>query len=739
LNEELGQVSHLFSDKTGTITRNSMSFRKFSVRGNAYGAGITEIGKASWKLQGKKIPKETLEAEEKALKLAVPHVTFWCPKYETDIATTGTKKANIQEFFRVLAICHDVIPEHVGDKVILSASNPDDQAIVTAADYFGYKFCDRKGDTISIEIKETKTIEHIEILETIEFSSKRKRMSVIIKDKDKTGKSVIRMFTKGAESIIYERLASGQEGLLKETDIQVCAYAFEGLRCLVVAYADIDENTYNNWNERYKEAKTDLNEIDKKKRGEKNSIELLEEEIEKNLLLLGATAVEDRLQDGVPECIEQLTAANIKIWMLTGDKEETAINIAVACKLLKPVEYMDHIIINKQTCPTREEIKTIMVTPSLSKLTKALIVDGPSLLTITGDKELSDLLPDFTLQQCQSVVACRVSPDQKRQLVSLVKTRNPLVRTLAVGDGANDVAMIQEAHIGVGIKGEEGVQAVNSSDYAIAQFRYLEPLLLKHGHYNYVRICNLVCFVFYKNIFVSTSQYWLNFANTFSGQKYFTEGAIQFFNLIFTSVPVIVYGSYDKHVKQETLRTYPQLYKLSQGSKFFTSVRFWSWIFLAIEESVLVSVLPLYFLSNARHGGGLTFWDAGATCYTMVVIIVNMKMFVIQTEWHWFHFAITFLSILSWWGIAYVINRSIFIDFDWHGIWFHLMKSGTFWLCILNIMTMVLLQDLFINGYIRAFHPSAVAILQETEKTEVQKRIKVTTDEIEMAGRFAGV
>lgn len=127
-------------------------------------------------------------------------------------------------------------------------------------------------------------------------------------------------------------------------------------------------------------------------------------------------------------------------------------------------------------------------------------------------------------RRCKAVVACRVSPDQKREMVRLIKTGVPGVRTLAVGDGANDVAMIQEAHIGVGIKGEEGLQAVNSSDFAIAQFRFLSPLLLKHGRYNYVRMSNVVCFIFYKNILMSLAQFWFNFNCGFSGQKYFTEG-----------------------------------------------------------------------------------------------------------------------------------------------------------------------------------------------------------------------
>ncbi len=166
-------------------------------------------------------------------------------------------------------------------------------------------------------------------------------------------------------------------------------------------------------------------------------------------------------------------------------------------------------------------------------------------------------------------MACRVSPDQKREMVHLIKTGLPDVRTLAIGDGANDVAMIQEAHIGVGIKGEEGLQAVNSSDYAVAQFRYLSELTLKHGRYNYWRMSNLVCYMFYKNIFMSIGQFWFNFTCAFSGQKYYTEGAIQMYNLIYTSIPIIIMAVYDMDVLPSSAHRYPQLYQAGMNNEYF--------------------------------------------------------------------------------------------------------------------------------------------------------------------------
>jgi magnesium-transporting ATPase (P-type) len=358
LNEELGQISHIFSDKTGTLTCNIMDFRKFSVGGISYGEGITEIGKVAWKLQGRHVPEEVLRAEEIAKERSIPHVSFYCPKYEIDVKSKGDLKNKIKFFFKVLATCHDVIAEHTESGVVPSASNPDDEAIVAAADFFGYEFLDREEKIIVLKNTETGQLEKLELIESIEFSSKRKRMSVIVRDL-MTNK--LMLMTKGADTVMIERLNKSssvsdemfpnQSEILKKTIDHMNQYSVEGLRCLLIAFKYIDEPQLNSWLDKYRKASTDISQIDLKKRGEKNQIEDLHNELERDLVLVGCTAIEDRLQDGVPECIAMLAKAGINIWMLTGDKEETAINIAIACNLLQPKEYMRHVIVNNSTCP----------------------------------------------------------------------------------------------------------------------------------------------------------------------------------------------------------------------------------------------------------------------------------------------------------------------------------------------------------------------------------------------------
>lgn len=724
LNEELGQISHVFSDKTGTLTCNIMDFRKASINGVSYGVGITEIGKAAWKLQGKPIPASVLDGEEQARKNSVDHVSFYCPLYNKHMKEGGIQKLKINNFFRTLAICHDVIPEKVDGVVKLSASNPDDEALVAAAAYFGYKFIDRREQKfIMIENRETGRIEELELLESIEFSSKRKRMSVIVKDTD----GLIRLYCKGADNVIIDRLKAGQVDIVKSSTEQLQQYSIEGLRCLLVAYSELDAKSYETWKNAYRAARTDLAQIEKRKKGESNIIENLEEQIEKQLMLIGATAIEDKLQDGVPDCIANIAKAGVNIWMLTGDKEETAINIAVACNLVSPLQYMEHIIINKSVAETADKMLQIFnsevdkyeqgfKTLGSAVKPRALIIDGPSLIIAMDDPLVKEALLLLSTR-CRAVVGCRVSPDQKRAMVNLVKTGIKGVRTLAIGDGANDVAMIQEAHIGVGIKGEEGLQAVNSSDFAIAQFRYLQHLMLKHGRYNYIRMSSLICYMFYKNVFMSIAQFWFNFNCAFSGQKYYEEGLIQLYNLAFTSFPILLAAVYDRDVCFENVMLYPQLYLYTIRNTYFHPLLFWSWIAMGVLESVVVSVVPMYLLNNSEKNTGVltSFWQPGAACFTCVIIVVSAKMFFIQNRWNFWNFFIIYLSVGFFFAMGFFFSSFKTLEYDWYYVFMDLCSNSSFWLTIIIISSAIILKDIYLSGLVRTFNFKPYMILQEFE------------------------
>jgi len=743
LNEELGQISHVFSDKTGTLTCNIMDFRKMSVNGISYGIGITEIGKASWKLQGREIPQAVLDGELKAKAASVPHVSFYCPDYVREMDSKNSKeRKNLQNFFRILSMCHDVIPEHADGTVKLSASNPDDECLVQAAQYFGFEFTDRQEGKIVISSKDDGN-QTPELLETIKFTSKRKRMSVVIRDTDKK----VKLLIKGADTAIVGRVKAGQEALLKTTIAHMEQYSVEGLRCLLLGHKDLSDAEWNAWNNKYQKAAADLEQLDLLKKGLPNQIEELEEQLEKDITLVGSTAIEDKLQDGVPECIAQLAAAGINLWVLTGDKEETAINIAVACNLVLPQQYMDHIIINQKTAPTRElmtdilknQLDAVANEDRKTAKPKALIIDGPSLIIcLQAESKTRSMLLELS-KSCRAVVGCRVSPDQKRQMVDLIKKGIPTVRTLAIGDGANDVAMIQEAHIGIGIKGEEGLQAVNSSDYAIAQFRYLEHLLLKHGRYNYIRMSNLVCYVFYKNVMGSIAMFWFNTKCGFSGQKIYAEGAIQMFNLLFTSIPILFYGVYDRDVPIEMVRKFPKMYNEGVTNKYFNTKVFWSWVGTALWQTPILCLVPFgFYEQNGDHGRSPSFWAAGALSYTALIYVVNMKLFSFQSCWAWGNYAVIVFSICLWWLFAATLTLNMDLSqFDWYHVFSMAAFDGSFWLGLWFLVTLFTLYECTLHGFWRSFFWTNDHILQEVRavkevsstQSKLQNSVSVDADD----------
>lgn len=299
---------------------------------------------------------------------------------------------------------------------------------------------------------------------------------------------------------------------MTRTQVQIDNYAREGLRTLVMAKRVLKENEYNDWLRTFLEAELHM---ERREELMSDSYSVMETQLE----LVGATGIEDRLQERVPETIESLRKAGIVVWVLTGDKQETAINISYSCKLF--TADMDIIKLNARSKDSAEaaihfylqEIERLKTGKSernptarrpsescvpLQNKERALVVDGKTLTYILDQK--TQLITKFLslTKQCASVLCCRATPLQKAYMVSSVKEQLGM-RTLAIGDGANDVSMIQRADIGIGISGKEGMQAVMASDFAISKFRFLERLLLVHGHWCYDRLARMILYFFYKN------------------------------------------------------------------------------------------------------------------------------------------------------------------------------------------------------------------------------------------------
>uniref|UniRef100_A0A7N5J8M7 Phospholipid-transporting ATPase n=1 Tax=Ailuropoda melanoleuca TaxID=9646 RepID=A0A7N5J8M7_AILME len=514
----------------------------------------------------------------------------------------------IQEFLTLLAVCHTVVPEKDGENIIYQASSPDEAALVKGARKLGFVFTARTPYSVIIEAV-----------------SDKKRMSVIVR----TPSGQLRLYCKGADNVIFERLSKDSK-YMEETLCHLEYFATEGLRTLCVAYADLSEREYEEWLKVYQEASTIL-----KDRAQR--LEECYEIIEKNLLLLGATAIEDRLQAGVPETIATLLKAEIKIWVLTGDKQETAINIGYSCRLVS--QNMALILLKEDSLDATRAAITQHCTDLGNLLGKendvALIIDGHTLKYALSFEVRRSFL-DLALS-CKAVICCRVSPLQKSEIVDVVKKRVKAI-TLAIGDGANDVGMIQTAHVGVGISGNEGMQATNNSDYAIAQFSYLEKLLLVHGAWSYNRVTKCILYCFYKNVVLYIIELWFAFVNGFSGQILFERWCIGLYNVIFTALPPFTLGIFERSCTQESMLRFPQLYKITQNAEGFNTKVFWGHCINALVHSLILFWFPMKAL---EHGNGFMI-------STYVVVTVCLKAGLETTAWTKFSHLAVWGSMLIW-------------------------------------------------------------------------------------------
>ncbi|KAH8287609.1 hypothetical protein KR054_010752 [Drosophila jambulina] len=588
------------------------------------------------------------------------------------------------------------------------ASSPDEKALVEACANLGMVYTGDDDEVLRVRIvpphmdyKRPFTSakpkeETFQRLHVLEFTSDRKRMSVIVKDAE--GRRWI--YTKGAESYVFPLCANSSADLVTKTDAHISDFARLGLRTLAIARRQIADAEYQDFLTELAQANSSL----------ENRKQLSEEcyaKIESNLDLLGATAVEDALQDDVADTLVSLQAAGIKIWVLTGDKVETALNIALSCGHIPP-DAKKYFIID---CKNREEMLL-----HLNALDReiifgigqecALLIDGKSLAVALS--EVSAEFRDVAVK-CTAVLCCRLSPLQKSEVVSLIKSSNENYNTASIGDGANDVSMIQEAHVGIGIMGREGRQAARCADFAFAKFCMLKRLLLVHGHYHSVRLCLLVLYFFYKNIVFMGIMFLFQFHTLFSSSSVYDSLFLTLYNVIYTSLPILFIAITEKPYTEEKLMQTPQLYKKNTDNKQLHWPFFLMWMMFAIYHSVIIFYFAfcLFSYNNVilNYGQTVAFSCFGTLLMWTVVVVVNLKLWLESMYLSFWYIFTIVLSILGF-VITTVIYNVINLDYDTDIYWAYnnLLASLPVWLWLLVTSVACLVPDFTIRMLQRALN-----------------------------------
>ncbi|KZL78152.1 phospholipid-translocating P-type ATPase [Colletotrichum tofieldiae] len=797
--DDLGQISYVFTDKTGTLTENIMNLRRVSVAGISWlhRMDLKETDTSVFKSHGAGFTTEHM----------LEHIKT-SPMSPSTISATRLLLA--------MALCHTCLPETDEDgNIQYQGSSPDEVALAKAAKELGFIVINRASQSVTVQTSDgcgNITTQVFRIMDVIEFSSQRKRMTIIVRRPDGS----LWLICKGADSILLPRLVQNPSNLnLRETngaafsskagrsrtryrdvdtasaghlrplkdsisnyseheicchdqdrdsgdydaeagiplqnhpspsvssdsidslmpqsheeEIQRCYkhvddFAAEGLRTLIYADKVLSAEEYGAWKKLFSEAETSLTQRQER-------IEEVSEIIEQSLHLLGASAVEDKLQKGVPETIEKLRRANIKICMLTGDKRETAINIAHSTRICGPgssISVLDategDLEVQLANVMTKvEEIRRNVQFPeSTVENHTAVVVDGATLNEIEQPSaaHLRQLFYNL-VPMVDSIICCRASPSQKGLLIKIIhdgppplvkpsffssivswfkRPRKPL--TLAIGDGANDVTMIMTASVGVGISGKEGQQAARVADFSISQFRYLGRLMLVHGRYNYHRTAMFILTTFWKEMFIFFPQALFQEECGITGTSLYHSTSLIFISIL-TGASMVIIGTWDKDLSASTLLAVPELYAYGQRGEAISVKIFLGWMGNAvIAGSVAFQGSWLgYVNTELIRDNGL--YPQGTLTFIICIIWINYKILILEIH-HKTKVAIwaAIASVAGLWAYHLITAAATGLSLTPYSVKYGLTavfgQDAVWWMTLIWVLGMLLLVESTLRSF----------------------------------------